>query len=577
MRTERLLCVCLLAAATLPYLNALGNGFAFDDRSMIVGNPIVRQAEPPIPEVFTQPYYPGALYRPLTFLGYWFQHRLHGANAGAFHLVNVALHAVVTLLVFAVGRRFGLGRLGAFAAAVVFAVHPIHTEAVTNVVGRAEVLSAAAVLGALLCTLRARDEDGEEREWLTVAAVLFAAGLLCKENAFVFLPLLAIALAMAEGWWPGDPRRDRPTYGSLARPFVLFGAIAAGYLGLRWLLFGTLTLGDDVSWLDNPLAHTPALVRAGTATVVLFDSLAQLVVPWHLAADYSFDQVPLVESPADPRLLLALATLTALALLFWRLRRRAPAAAAGVLFFLASISLTSNFLFAIGTIRGERLLYLPSVGFAIAVGALLAPVLRRHRQWAPAALGVLVAVLAARTWVRNADWASDLTLFTATVETSPYSAKAHHNLGAALAEEGRHAEAALAFRQALQLHPEYEDAAFGIARMYELRGMTAGALRWYERTLEIDPRHVNAFLNRGAIHYNRGDLPEAAETFRAGLAVAPEDPRLITAVGFVHLAEGKVAEARAAFEEAQRRAPDDPEPRRGLQLAQRLAAAPQGS
>lgn len=566
--TERLRLSCLVLAAAVPYLNALGAGFTFDDRGVIVQNEVVHASAPPLVELFTEPYQPGALYRPLTHLTYWANHRLHGLDPAWFHAVNIALHVVVTMLVYRLALTMRISRTIAFTAALVFAVHPIHTEAVTSVVGRAELLSAIAVLGGLLCAWRSRRPQAARAAWLAAAAALFGAGLLCKENAFVFLPLLVVVAWIGEG----QPLRQVLVRLNLTGELPLFAGIGVAYLLLRWTLFGTLTVGAEVARLDNPLAHVSTEVRLATAASVLSDSIAQLALPLQLSADYSYDQIPVVDSLSDPRLFVATALLLGLGLLFWELRRHSRAAAGGALFFLAAISLTSNFLFPIGTIRAERLLYLPSVGFCLVAGAAAAWALERSPRAAVAALAVVLLAGSARTWVRNGDWATERTLYEATVRTSPRSAKAHHNLGVALDRDREYAESALAHRRSLAIDPTYEDAAFGIGCAAQRRGMTALALHWYEETIRLDPRHTLAHFNRGATYFNIGDIEAAEAAFRRGLAEEPEQPQLLMGLGFVRLAEGNPDAAREVLEQSRSLDPNDPQTRRALQLAMLTSA-----
>lgn len=572
--TERLRLACLMLAAALPYLNALSAGFTFDDRGAIVENSLVHGAALPLATVFTEPYQPGALYRPLTFLSFWANHRVHGLTPFGFHAVNVVLHMVATLLVYHLARSMRLAGAVPFVAALLFAVHPIHTEAVTSIVGRAELLAAIAVLGALLCAARSRGQGVARGRWLAAAAALFALGLLCKESAFVFLPLLVVST------WITDRRSPREILVglNLSGELPLFTGIGVAYLALRWTLFGTLTSGAEIAWLDNPLAHTSLAARIGTASMILVDSLAQMIAPLQLAADYSYAQIPLVGSLADPRLWIALGVLAAAGGVLWELRRSTPAAAGGALFFLAAFSLTANLLFPIGTIRAERLLYLPSVGFCLVAGAGAAWALARNPRGALAVIAMVVLVFGARTWARNGEWHSDETLFAATLQASPRSAKVHHNLGALREEAHDWREAALWFRRALAIYPDYDDAAFGIGHSFDRRDMKAGAMRWYGRALEINPRHAMSHLNRGVILFNGGDLDAAGIAFRRGLETSPRHPRLLTGIGMIHLAEGRIEEAQRVFEIARNLAPEDPEPRRGLELAaQRAALAGQGS
>jgi len=568
MRTsDRLVLAGLLVVAVVPYLNALGNGFVFDDRGVIVENPLVQRDSTLLADFFTNPYYPGALYRPLTFWSFSLNQRLDPAPFG-FHLVNLLLHGLVTALVFVYCRTIRLSTPLAALAGLIFAVHPIHTEAVTSIVGRAELLSAAAVLGALLCGVRSIEGRRFAGLWLIAATLLFAIGLLCKESAFVFLPLFALTV------WLRAPVPWRELVRTLwaSRELTLLSAVGAVYLCLRWVLFGTLAVGDPVSLLDNPLAYAPATVRIATALVILVDSLVQLVVPLQLSADYSYNQIPLVTSFDDPRLLLAAALLLLLGVAAWRTRKAEPAVLGSALFFLAALSLTSNLLFPIGTIRGERLLYLPSAGFCILFALAVAAGLERRAGLVIAGVALLALVFAGRTWQRNYDWASELTIFEASTASSPNSAKAYHNLGVALAQAKRGDEAIIAFRRALRIYPDYDEAAFALGCDYQARGMMTAALHWYREALRIEPKHVKSHLNTGIIHYNDGDLGEAEEAFRAGLAISPSDPRLLKGIGFVRLAEGRSEEARAVLERAQRLAPGDVETRSALELAMNPSA-----
>ncbi|MFN8642223.1 MAG: hypothetical protein U0802_11400, partial [Candidatus Binatia bacterium] len=188
----RLACAALVVAAlaVAPYLNSLSNGFAFDDPDVVRDNPMVT-LDPPA-ALFTTVYHPGALYRPLTMLTYVANHRL-GHGAMGFHAANVALHALVALAVFRLVHLLLGSLLAATVAGALFAVHPVHTEAVSNVVGRAELLAALLVLATLLATRRAlASRGGAAWAWRILAWLAFAAGLLAKESAFTAIGLVAV-------------------------------------------------------------------------------------------------------------------------------------------------------------------------------------------------------------------------------------------------------------------------------------------------------------------------------------------------------------------------------------------------
>ncbi|GIW40566.1 MAG: hypothetical protein KatS3mg076_1143 [Candidatus Binatia bacterium] len=553
-RTDLRLVLCLSLLASLPFANAPGNGFTFDDHLFVESNPAVSAKGFPY-RAFLEAFEPGHLYRPLTVLSYWIQRRwLPGA--AAFHSVNVALHVVVSCLVFLLARR-RLSRPAAFAAAALFAVHPVHTEAVTSVVGRAESLAAGGVLATLLCVGRSL-ESPNPRFWSLAASFFFACALLSKEHAFVAL-LLAPAFFL--------PARKPAEWRRLVATLLPSVAVGCLYLAWRWALLGSLGLPEPPDFLDNPAAYSPPAWRIATAAVVLSDYVRLFLWPLRLSADYSFPQVPPVRALSDPRLLAAVLLFASSGLLALATRNRLPEIGRGVALAGLSFALTANVFFPIGTIEAERLLYLPSVFLCLALGSAVAAAAHGHPRPTAALFCAACALLACRTWMRNADWKSDLTLFRATVATSPRSAKAHHNLAVVYADLGDPVRATAHFERAWRLHPSYAEAAFGVGRMYEIRGFLSTALGWYERAARIDPSLWKAHLNRGVLHYNRGAYREAEAAFREGLALVPRDARLLTGLGLSRLALGDREGAIRLLELAVRSDPVLPEARQGLELA----------
>ncbi|HRX85974.1 MAG TPA: hypothetical protein P5572_13225, partial [Phycisphaerae bacterium] len=202
--------VLVAVAALLVYANTLANGFALDDVPIVQTNPNVTAAGP-AGRAWTTPYWPQSnrgdrddlLYRPLTIQTYRWQYALGGATAWPFHLVNLLLHAAISVGVWWLARRLGAGVAGALVAGLIFAVHPIHTDAVSNIVGRAELLAAAGTLLAVICALTARQRAGARDNrraimWWVAAWAAAAAALASKENGVSALALVAF---LASGLW----------------------------------------------------------------------------------------------------------------------------------------------------------------------------------------------------------------------------------------------------------------------------------------------------------------------------------------------------------------------------------------
>lgn len=529
--------VAIALLATLPYLNALGGEFVFDDVGVIRDNPVVQRD--PAWRVFTTVYEPGALYRPLTMLSYVANARLDRGPLG-FHAVNLVLHVAVTVALYALALRLLAAPRAAWIAAALFAVHPVHTEAVTGIVGRAELLAALAALAALLALARALDSAGPARgRWLAASWAAFAAGLLCKESAFT-----TIGLVLVVHWRlaPADGLRRRA---AVLAPYV---AVGLAYLGLRLLVVGALALPAPPGSLDNPLAHVDLATRLRTASIVLWDYLAMLIAPVRLSADYSFNQVPLALSWLEPRPLTALALLAGLGTASLAAWRRWPQVTIAAAFFAIPLALTANLLFPIGTIKAERLLYLPSAGLCLAAGWLLASWAAARPRAAGVAVVTILALFAARTWLRNGDWRDERALYEAAVRVSPESAKAHHNLAVALQRAGDYDAAVAHYHRALATYPDYAAAAFGIGHVATLRGDDGPALFWYRDALRRDPAFAKAHLQLGLLHQRRGEYPAAAAAFTAGLASAPDDPLLLVNLAAARLAQGDRSGARAALE-----------------------------
>jgi tetratricopeptide (TPR) repeat protein len=473
-----------------------------------------------------------------------------GDHAVGYHVVNVALHALVTVEALYLGSILLGSAVGGAVTAALFAVHPIHTEAVTSIVGRAELLAALLVLASCLALVRATQREGWVRAaWVGISVGVLAMGTLAKESALAGVPLCAIIHLWV---------RRQPGIRRTAVLLAPYGLVGLGYLALRFLMVGALTYPEKPAILSNPLAHVAVLPRVATAVVVLWQYLSQLALPLRLSADYSFNEIPIVLSVFDPRFLIAAALFGCLGLALVLGVKQAPELAVAVALMVVSLALTANVLFPIGTIKAERLLYLPSFGWCLACGWFVWQWSRRGQRTWLLVVAVVVTAFAARTAVRNRDWRDNFTLFAATVQTSPNSAQAHHNLAVTYDERGQLDEAMLHFRRALAIDPTFALAAFGIGRIYEEKGLYAGALHWYGQATQLDPRLSRAHLNAGAIRYRLGELAPAATAFSAGLESDPDNPALLVGLSLVRLAQGDRAEAEAIIKRVESLPHGDP-------------------
>jgi len=442
----QILLVALLSF--LLYANSLVNGFVLDDTFLIVGNPWVGDFTN-LPRMISADYWAPTgqvgLYRPLTTVTYSLNHLTGGGEPFAYHLTNVFLHAansalVLVLVLLATGRA----RLS-FLSALLFAAHPIHTEAVAGISsGRPELLAAAFMLLSLVLYAARYRGRCDPKVCLTVSLIFFALALASKESAFV-LP----ALVPLVGWMErtDDGNRPRP-WGRLLTDSAPYLAVALTYLVVRWKVLENSSFLPILNFLDNPLIALEPGWRMVSAIYVGLRYFWLLIFPANLSYDYSFDQIPAVVSPGDPRVLLVALALPVVAALIFVASRRNRTTAFAIAFSLLTFGIVANIVLPIGTVMADRLLYIPSIGFTILVASILLAVDERlpGRLGRPMWLMLCVLLLGGysiRTLVRNADWRSEETLFIHDVEVSPRSAKARANAGA-IRLRNREAEEALA-------------------------------------------------------------------------------------------------------------------------------------
>jgi len=436
----------LLLLAVLAYVNSFPGAFILDDidiaaRSSLVNNPDVLA-------IFRSDYWHipanSGLYRPLTILSLAINRLLLGPEPWAFHLANVLLHALVTMLIWQALRTRGGDSVGAIVAAGLFAVHPIHAEVVNVVVGRSELLVALFLLAGFVAARR----NGAVAWSLTCACFLLA--LLSKEHAITFLVLLPLWDLFGEGSFRAW-RGRWPLYAGLA-------AIAGFWL--LWREYGVIRRLPMARFSEAaaPLAHVDGMTRVLTALQHQWLYLGKLFVPIKLQTVYSIADMPaFIRAPWSWQSLLVIAgTLGALLLLVWGWRRHQPVALFGVLYLVAFLP-TSNLLFPIGVTMAERLAYFPSVWFCAGLGTATAAVLasQRWNRWSWLGLVACLVWWGGITLRRNPDFNDSVRLWRAEVAQNPVDFLGWQNLAKSLAQSGQFDEADAAFRTMLEQAPDY--------------------------------------------------------------------------------------------------------------------------
>lgn len=443
MSAKRLnLAICLLLSllACVPYLNSLDGGAVFDGELLVEHDPRIREVTAAnLSEIVSRAYYypdrDTNLYRPLATLSYLVNYAVlgNGQNALGYHVVNVILHGINTWLVFLLMGSVFRNRLHAVLAAAIFAVHPVATEAVTNIAGRPDLMAGTVVLSALV--IFAKMQGSEGHSGLLACAGLFglgAMGMLSKESAVVLVPLMFL---YDLSFRPERLRNWRST--RLAYWAAAYGCVVAW--AIRHQVLSRLEQ-SSISFVDNPLVSLSFWDSRLTAATVIVRYFLLLIWPDTLSCDYSYGQI-VKATPAEGLIAVAI-ILGILGLLAYSYRRNRAVFFWGIWFFFALFPV-SNVGRIIGTVMAERFLYLPLVGFAGCLVACLGWAFDRvfadnkRRVFALATVfAMLVLSLGVRTFVRNADWDSTTTLFESAMDASPQSFKPYHTLAVHLWMKG---------------------------------------------------------------------------------------------------------------------------------------------
>ncbi len=428
------------AAVAIAYLGAFAGVFQFDDFKVIVGEPTVHSLAAWLADL-------GHGIRPLLKLTYALNWTLGPGETG-FHAFNLAVHLVNTMLVYALAQwlseRHGLdagreARVAAAVAALLFGLHPAHTEAVTYISGRSSSLMTAFYLGGLLAYAAG---SARGRGWLLfgVSPALFAMAIATKEAAVSF-PLALL-------WWEACRREGRPPWREIARRQAVHGLV---------LLVAVATL------LAHPVYGTrvvPALdvQNLGQNLLSQVDAVSYLV--FRLVRVHPLNIDPDLRMAAAWNLTLAVEATLLLALCvagFLSLRRR-PWWGLGLAWFVLAL-LPTNSLLPRPDLANDRHLYLASFGLLVAIGIEVARLTRESspaRRWAWPPVAAAIVLLGAMTATRNLDYASEIRLWEQTARVSPEKPRVFNNLGHAYGEAGRLELAERAYREALRLHPGYE-------------------------------------------------------------------------------------------------------------------------
>ena len=480
--------------AILVYLPAFTADFTLDDVLIVEENTYVKSLDK-IPAIWTSHYWAGkldasddGLYRPLTLTTYTLQYAMFGEKPFAFHFINVLLHALVCVVLMKFVQFLFKDVWLVVIAGCLFAIHPIHTEAVAGIVGRAELLAALFIFLSGISYHHWRKSG--EWKWLGLLVVSTFAAITSKEHGFMLAPILFLQEVYYSLTWKNYTWSEK-------NKWIAFAGVVLISI-IMWSYRASIT-GDPVP--HELWAETDGVTRMATALRIAIEYVWMHFIPWTLSADYWTGSTPIV-GWGNPMVLLSLVVMIALvaAMIMWR--KKFPAIAWGIAFFLLTLLPVSNFLFAAGFLKAERVLYIPSIGLIIAISAGLV-LLRSSAKLQPAFLG-LTALLAVffigRTFARAEDWKNNFTLAQATLKTDPDSPRFNNMMGLELRAQQKNQEAITYFEKSIQSNPNHVPALVNLGTEYRNLNRLPEAAATLEKALEIDPNTLATYVNLMSVY-----------------------------------------------------------------------------
>lgn len=513
----------VVATTVLAYTNSLSGAFVFDDTKQIVGNPALRSWGNVL-RAFTSDVWsfqrgtltkdiPPPYYRPLFTAYLTLNYKLFGLWEPGWHLMNLLVHCGATVVVFFLIKRLSGDHLIATLAALIFGLHPAHVESVSWISGIPDPLAALFYVPSLIWYARYRTNG--DKKFLFASVIAYGLSALCKETP-LSLPLVFIV-------WELTRTKARQSFSARGREIILqmipFAVVAGVYLAVRFSVLGR------ISWKHPFMAQVPDSAIWMTVPYVFVSYLRHLVAPFYLGLIYG---TSFIYSATDPRFLLPLALIAALAVLLWTYRQRLTGQVWTALALIVAplLPVLNLKVFHYEYIIQDRYLYLPSIGFCYLIAIALSRLSQKRKQLATALALIIIVAFGARTFAQNRVWHDSVSLWRRAVYYSPDSWSTHYNLGLAYLNLKQSQAAVNELTEARRLNPHEPTVLNNLGLAHDATGDSLGAIELVKEALKLDPTLIEAHNNLGAFLFERKQFNDARLEFSEVLA---RDPSSISA------------------------------------------------
>jgi protein O-mannosyl-transferase len=508
--------LCFVLVFTI-YSQSLSGDFVFDDRSIVEHHLFLKNLNK-LPQIAVSPYWTveAGLYRPVTLISYSLNYAFGGAKAWHFHLINLILYALSGYLLFLLIKKIFPERKSlAYLTPLLFLVLPIHTEAVANIVGRAEILALFFSLLVFWELIKLRPNPWKAGLWFLLA-------LGSKEVAIAVLPI-SLWVIFGKNIAFKKAIFDKKNILEYFSSLLVMIASASTYLTVRFLVLGQQFFSNNATLVENPLKFAALNERLATALKILVIYLKKAFWPWQLCSDYSYNQISLVENFANSASFLGLLFLLFFAFSSVFFLKKAPVLALGSTFFIFAFLPVSNLIFPIGTIAGERLIYFPSVGLCLYLAQALISLgrLKPKKLFFFISIILIVALIcfyAGRSFIRNFDWLNEENLFISAAQCAPNSVLSISNLATVYYFRGDYDRAEAEVLRANRIYDKYSRAINNLGLIYWKKGEYYKAKEEYFRAIKNWPPYSGVYENLVLLELSQGNKEQAQKWLKIFLA-----------------------------------------------------------
>jgi len=538
------------------YGKTIGYEFVLDDGLIIENNPVVQQGITGIGLTFKQgsvTHFKGGnfqIYRPALISLLCIENQLFGMSPTGYHLINLLLYILLVILVFELLALLfpSLHLYYRLLIALLFLAHPIHSEVVANVKSQDELLATLGCLFSLFCLVKADDLGSGKFKYLVFSLLSYLLALFSKETSFAFIVILPLALFLIMRVGIFDSIK-KVSYHILAAVFFII---------CRYFAIRDINLPFETSAMENVLyAAKSNSELIGTKLMIAFYYLKMMVFPYPMSWDYSFNQVPVMNvTDMLPLLSIGLYALITF-LFFWNIKKR-PEISFGLGFFIALSVPTASIFFPNGATFADRFLFMPSLGFLIALVYLIVTwlggsldLISSKAKWGVNVLGVFILVLySAITLGRTSDWKDNYSVFKSGAENSPNSSRTTEGMGTHymnLAQESTEAnERALyvdssikLLEKSLKIFPGNNSASYRLGLINSMLGNKAAAAMYYRKSIASKPDYLSALINLGTLYASSSNFDSAYYYFDKAVKSDPLNDMALTNISIVSYNLGK--------------------------------------